>query len=126
LYHYFRDLYAANQLEWGPQTFGVITPWRAQIAAIKSIFAEGDTETDHITIDTVERYQGGAREIIIISLCTHSAEQMQSLVSLSEEGVDRKLNVALTRARKHLILLGNKEILMQNTNYAALIETYGV
>jgi DNA replication ATP-dependent helicase Dna2 len=69
----------------------------------------------------VERYQGGARDIILISLCTNAVGQFESLVSLSEEGVDRKLNVALTRAREHLVILGNRELLRQHPIYEALV-----
>ena len=87
---------------------------------------QNDISLDHLTIDTVERYQGGARDIIIISLCTNKVSQMDALVSLSEEGVDRKLNVALTRARKHLVILGNPHILNINSIYASLIEQYGI
>ena len=74
-----------------------------------------------MTIDTVERYQGGARDVIILSLCTNSLSQLDSLVSLSHEGVDRRLNVALTRARKHLVILGNQDILKTNPIYGKLI-----
>lgn len=74
-----------------------------------------------ITIDTVERYQGGARDIILISLCTNAASQMETLVSLSEEGVDRKLNVALTRAREQVVVLGNEDLLSRNEVYRRLI-----
>ena len=77
-----------------------------------------------LTIDTVERYQGGARDIILISLCLNHPTQLFSLVSLSEDGVDRKLNVALTRARQHLVVIGNAEILAQNEIYKNLMESF--
>ena len=48
-------------------------------------------------------------------------KELDALVSLSEEGVDRRLNVALTRARKHLIILGNGEVLKMNPIYGKLI-----
>ena len=70
--------------------------------------------------------QGGAREVIIISCCVHNETQLSSLVNLSEEGVDRKLNVALTRARKHLIMLGNADVLSKDERYRAFIERYRV
>ncbi len=126
LYRFFRALWAEQALEWNEHTFGVITPWRAQIAAIRSVFAEmtEDQLPPEITIDTVERYQGGAREIIVLSLCTHSAQQLDSLVSEGEDGVDRKLNVALTRARKHLIVLGIRDVLSLNAHYAEFIQRY--
>ncbi len=78
-------------------------------------------DVDLITIDTVERYQGGARDIIIISLSTNTVNQFRSLISLSEEGVDRKLNVALTRAREQLIILGNGDLLSGNEVYRELM-----
>ena len=61
-------------------------------------------------------------DIILISLCANQVSQLASLVSASGEGVDRKLNVALTRARKHLILVGNPKILNENSVYKDLIE----
>ena len=110
--------YHNNQPEF---SLGIITPYRAQIACILEQFEKLNLPADAITVDTVERYQGGARDVIIISLCTNVASQLESLVSLSEEGVDRKLNVALTRAREQVILLGNKDLLCQNEVYRQLI-----
>ncbi len=104
-----------------PQSIGIITPYRAQIAQIQEVMQREGIDCGSITIDTVERYQGGARDIILISLCTNAASQMETLVSLSEEGVDRKLNVALTRARERVVVLGNEEILMKNAVYQSLI-----
>lgn len=106
-------------------SLGIITPYRAQIACILEQFEKRNLSADSISVDTVERYQGGARDVIIISLCTNVASQLESLVSLSDEGVDRKLNVALTRAREQAILLGNKHLLRQNEVYSALIEWCG-
>ncbi len=107
-------------------SIGIITPFRAQIATIKNALKEKNIPEDAITIDTVERYQGGARDIILISLCITHPRQLTSLVSLSEEGVDRKLNVALTRAKQHLIVLGNAEILNESVIYKEFITRYGV
>jgi len=78
----------------------------------------------NITIDTVERYQGGSRDIIVMSFCVNQIHQLQSLVSLSAEGIDRKLNVALTRAKEQIILIGNKELLSVNPVYKELINSY--
>jgi DNA replication ATP-dependent helicase Dna2 len=114
-------LYSAHNRELNPRSIGVITPYRAQIAQIRQVLQERGYADELFTIDTVERYQGGARDIIIISLSTNSLSQLQSLISLSEEGVDRKLNVALTRAREQLILLGNPELLEGNGIYRELI-----
>jgi DNA replication ATP-dependent helicase Dna2 len=114
-------LYVAHDRKMHRRSIGVITPYRAQIAQIRQVLQARGYDDDLITIDTVERYQGGARDIIIISLSTNSLSQLQSLISLSDEGVDRKLNVALTRAREQLILLGNPELLEGNAIYRELI-----
>ncbi len=101
---------------------GIITPYRAQIAAIGKALAQAGLDPSHWTIDTVERYQGGARDVIILSLCTNSFEQLRTTMNLSEEGVDRKLNVAVTRAREQMIVLGAEEILAQQPLYARLLQ----
>lgn len=102
-------------------SIGIITPYRAQIALIRQLLEEADLPLHLITVDTVERYQGGTRDVVIISLCINAFHQMQSLVSLSEEGVDRKLNVALTRAREQVLILGNRPLLETSELYKNLI-----
>lgn len=119
----FRRLYASAGR---PPNIGIITPYRAQIARIRAELEVQQISPAELTIDTVERYQGGARDVILISLCTNSLSALSSLISLSDDGVDRKLNVALTRAREHVVLLGNAELLAQNAVYKALVERYGV
>ena len=123
LIHCFRNIYKANNKAFEKETLGIITPYRAQIAEIKSVLQTmNEPELDKITVDTVERYQGGARDVIIISLCLNSAYQLETLVSLSDDKkVDRKLNVALTRARRHLVILGNRELMCMNPIYRELV-----
>lgn len=120
----FMELYRQADREFTTNSLGVITPYRAQIAQIRQELAERQIDLEKITIDTVERYQGGARDIILISLCTNSLSQLDSLVSHSDEGVDRKLNVALTRAREQLVILGNPDLLKYNPIYFELMK-YG-
>lgn len=120
----FRRIYQATGMTFHDHSIGIITPYRAQIAQIRASMEEAGIPAESLTIDTVERYQGGARDIILISLCTNSARQLASLVSLSEEGVDRKLNVALTRARQHVVVLGNPEWLERAGAYKFLVEEW--
>ncbi len=119
-------LYEKSEQLLAPQDIGVITPFRAQIAKIREELASRDLDPNQFSIDTVERFQGGARKIIIISLCINAEQQLESLVSVSSDGIDRKLNVALTRAREQLIVMGNPEILNRNPIYRAYINTYRV
>jgi len=117
----FKRMFLYNGVEFSSKSIGIITPYRAQIAMIRQTLLESQLDFDNVSIDTVERYQGGSRDIIIFSLCTNRITQLNSLVSMSEEGVDRKLNVALTRARDQLVILGNKDILSTNETYSKLL-----
>lgn len=115
-----------NHFEWSERTLGIITPWRAQIACIRQALSDADLSPDDLTVDTVERYQGGARDIILLSCCVNSAAQLNALVSLSNEGTDRKFNVALTRARHHVVVLGNADFLGNDERYRAFMEAYSL
>lgn len=105
-----------------PDTVGVICNWRSQINLIKEktsdIFAE-----KMLTIDTVERYQGSERDIIIYSLTVNYHHQLELLQSLTlNRKVDRKLNVALSRPREQIIIIGNALVLTSLPQYATLID----
>lgn len=117
----FQRIYDRQGWPLAPGSLGIITPYRAQIAQIKAVLEQQRAPLDLLTIDTVERYQGGARDVIVISLCTNSLNQLAMLSSLSEEGVDRKLNVALTRARNHIVIIGNEELLNRSDIYRDLL-----
>lgn len=122
LIRHFQRIYAATDRPIAPGDIGIITPYRAQIARIRQELRAGALDPDHFTVDTVERYQGGARRIVLISLCTNRGVQMGTLSALSREGVDRKLNVAMTRAREHLILIGNPGVLRKSPVYTELLD----
>ena len=99
----------------------MITPFRAQIAAILHRAYLLDIPMHNVTVDTVERYQGGARDIILMSAAVNNRFNLSRIISLNEEGIDRKLNVAVTRAKHQFVLLGNESILMSEHAYRALI-----
>lgn len=121
------ELYKASILEFSAEeTVGIITPYRSQIALIKREIHELNiVELNNITVDTVERYQGSQRDIIIYSFSVNQYNQLDFLANyIEDEGqvIDRKLNVAITRARKQLFIIGNPSILDNNLTYYRLIE----
>ena len=103
-------------------TVGVVTPFRAQIAVIRDMI-EDDELREKVVIDTVERFQGGERDIIIASMAVCNAGQMKMVSSLDASGrVDRKLNVMVSRSRERFILLGEKEALQGSEFYSELLD----
>ena len=130
------QIYREHEKDFNPdETVGVIVPYRAQIALLRRRIEElGIEPLTRITIDTVERYQGSQRDIIFYSFTVTRPQQLRFLISTTftdHDGrlIDRKLNVALTRARRQLIITGNPYLLRRNPLYASLlesIETHGV
>ena len=105
---------------------GVIVPFRSQIAMINRLLAEQQIpEYDHITVDTVERYQGSQRDIILFSTTINQTYQLSMLSEptfTDNQWIDRKLNVALTRAKKQFFLIGNGELLARSQAYKELLD----
>lgn len=118
-------LYERNGLEFDERSVGIITPYRHQIARIRQELDKfGISAFDTIRVDTVERFQGSQNDCIIYSFCVNDESQLEWLPSYTEESgqlIDRKLNVALTRARRQLFVLGNSQLLSRNPIYRILI-----
>lgn len=106
---------------------GIIVPFRSQIAMVtKEIAKLGIPASNAIVIDTVERFQGSQREVILFGTTINNSSQIEILSApvATAEGfaVDRKLNVAITRARRQMFIFGNKKVLSLSPIYKALIE----
>lgn len=119
-------IYESNQKHFDEsRTLGVITPYRSQIALIKKeIETLGIPALNRILIDTVERFQGSERDVIIYSFCVNHPYQLKFLSNLTEEAgvlIDRKLNVALTRSRKQMFITGVPGLLKRNPIYKSLL-----
>lgn len=90
---------------------GVITAYSGQIGEIGSRVNRLDIENPHaVSIDTVDSFQGGEREAIIVSFVRSNSNGYSGFLEFPKEG-PRRLNVALTRARKRLVLIGDWETL---------------
>ncbi|MFM8322919.1 MAG: DEAD/DEAH box helicase, partial [Chloroflexota bacterium] len=99
---------------------GVIAPFRAQVALVRRALAERLPAEQHPRIrslvDTVDRFQGQERSLVVLSLATHGA----FIHDLLQD--ERRLNVAITRARHKLVILGDAGVLSISPRYAGLIE----
>jgi len=107
---------------------GIITPWRAQIEEIKRAIFNLRVEygvtfelEKLINIDTVERFQGSEADYILFSTSVNGENYLEALTSTEQNGVDRKLLVAISRARKQFVIFGNSQILKNSIPYQQLI-----
>lgn len=97
---------------------GVIAPYRAQVANLRRHLFSDDSVAGYsallpgtpLSIDTVDRFQGGERSVIIISFATSTTPAVGSQLHEHLTNLHR-LNVALTRAQRKLILVGNAQAL---------------
>ncbi len=99
---------------------GIIAPYRAQVANLRRHLFADDEESGwralspatRLSVDTVDRFQGGERPIIIISFATSVTPPADS--QLRDHLTDaHRLNVALTRAQRKLMLIGNAAALAE-------------
>jgi len=89
---------------------GVIAPYRAQVATL------GERVPDSVAVDTVDRFQGSSKEVIVVSfVATGSLEG-----PIFEDY--RRVNVALTRAKRALVLVGDETALSTDETYARLVD----
>lgn len=95
-----------------PEDIGVVVPYRAQSRLIRSLIRRNLLDSDlakHLVVDTVERMQGQEREVIIVSFATTSAKFAAQMADFLFQ--PQRLNVAVTRPRTKLILVGSHHML---------------
>ncbi|MDE5788674.1 MAG: ATP-dependent helicase, partial [Bacteroidaceae bacterium] len=120
------NLHIANGIPWQPgKEIGIIVPFRGQIATIRQYLQKFSIPyAKDITIDTVERYQGSQRETILFSTVVRQPALLQILSSPVETDgrlMDRKLNVAVSRARRQFFIVGSLNLLRQAPDYRSLL-----
>jgi superfamily I DNA and/or RNA helicase len=94
-----------------PEDVGVVAMYAAQVDRIRSRLASADvTGGPRVTVDTVDSFQGGEREAVVVSFVRSNPRGESGFLERPDVG-PRRLNVALTRARKRLVLVGDWDTL---------------
>ncbi len=93
-----KDLSAAD--------IGVITPYAAQVTEITQVLSERVDEGGRITVDTIDAFQGSERAAIVISLVRSNSDGELGFLGRKPDG-PRRLNVALTRAKRYCAVVGD-------------------
>lgn len=102
--------------------FGIISPYRAQVRLIRRLLKMQRFYRrirQQVSVHTVDGFQGQERDVIIISMVRDNDEGQIGFL-----GDLRRMNVAITRARMKLIVIGNSETLSKHRFYNALFEHF--
>lgn len=104
---------------------GIITPYKAQVKLLKNLIGTwlrsvGCKYSD-VEINTVDAFQGREKDIIIVS-CVRSNSLDSEKASLGFLIDDRRMNVAITRARHLLVVIGNSATLKKHPAWKSFIE----
>ena len=105
-----RELLAAGL---DPKELGVITPYRAQALWLR----EQLIDLNELEVDTVDAFQGREKDVIVVSLVRSNTEQQLGFL----EDL-RRLNVAITRPRRHLFVVGDSATLSGHPFYSRWLE----
>lgn len=99
-------------------SIGIVSPYRKQVAALKEFFEASALSIykEAISINTIDSFQGQERDIICISMCRSNAERNIGFLADT-----RRMNVAMTRARKKLMIIGDSSTLSANSFYEKLL-----
>jgi len=89
-----------------PGDLGVIAAYSGQVSEIRRELADRGLDRPALTVDTVDSFQGGEREAVVVSFARSNDQCDAGFLEHPEEG-PRRLNVALTRTRRHLSLVGD-------------------
>lgn len=117
--HDYIDLMGLTRIQNELVDFGIITPYRSQVRMLRRLL-----KMQHffrhlrrqISVGTVDGFQGQERDVIIVSMVRDNADgRIGFLRDL------RRMNVAMTRARMKLIIVGNAETLSRHKFYKALM-----
>ncbi len=112
----FIQTYVAHLLNLGlkPEQLAVISPYAAQVRDLRQLIDDA-----RIEVDTIDGFQGREKEVVLISLVR--SNDQQEIGFLRET---RRLNVALTRAKRHLLIVGDSATIGGHPFYSALLSYF--
>jgi len=118
---YIRQVLEMKENKVLAKEIGVITPYRRQVQKIrKKLIKEGYQD---VMVGSTEEFQGQERRVIIVSTVRSNPEYVNTdnQYKLGFLANPKRFNVAITRAKSLLIIIGNPHILSQDEDWKALL-----
>ena len=101
-----------------PEDVAVIAPYDAQVQLLRHLLADARAgDPPALEIDTVDAFQGREKEVVVVSLTRSNADAEVGFLSEI-----RRMNVALTRAKRRLLVVGDSATVGAHPFYAAFVE----
>ncbi|VDO76414.1 unnamed protein product [Heligmosomoides polygyrus] len=91
----------------------VISPYFAQVAAMRDMMGNTD-----VSVNTVDSFQGQEREVVVFSMVRHNPEKIIGFLQN-----ERRLNVAITRAKRQFVLIGSARMMKKDRHLRSLLST---
>ena len=116
------DLIGIKKIQDERTDFGIISPYRAQVRLVRRLLKLQKffrTLRGQITVNTVDGFQGQERDVIVLSMVRDNEQGAVGFL-----GDLRRMNVAMTRARMKLIIIGNAETLSRHRFYDQLVSYF--
>jgi len=110
----------SDPLQTGFPSIAIISPYKQQVQILNALVQESEILNPYrnqISVNTIDSFQGQERDVVYISLTRSNVEG--SIGFLSDT---RRMNVAMTRARKKLVVIGDSSTLSKSKFYAGFIE----
>lgn len=101
-------------------SIGIITPYRAQSLYLREVIAHDERLrpfAEHVQVNTIDSFQGQEKDVIYISLTRSNVDRQIGFLTDT-----RRMNVAMTRARKKLVVIGDSSTIGQHDFYGRFLD----
>lgn len=102
-----------------PSQIAIISPYSAQVTLIREMLQE----QDHVVVEvnSIDAFQGREKDVVILSLVRSNGEGTVGFL-----GEMRRINVAMTRAKRQLVIVGDSETLSRDEDLKDLVKLYSM
>ena len=98
------------------ESIAIISPYSAQVSLIREKISAAFQPSDHPEINSIDAFQGREKDVVILSMVRSNPEGLVGFL-----GEMRRINVAMTRAKKQLVIIGDSETLSRDPELSGLV-----